>query len=167
MINEFVQLLEEAETELKSPQSFFIFWNKNQPICHSPPPPFWHSTIYTSLSCFLFLSQHPSLAASDYFLIVSLSLSPLILFCFVLLSPPIFSFARYFFFAPLLYWSSQHDLQRESNEISSVVALTGLHWASLSFTDKIFKSSCNSFQCIGQCCCLYVLLWSANHRSLK
>lgn len=67
-----------------------------------------------------------------------------------------------FFFAPLLYWSSQSDLQRQSHEISSVVALTGHCWASLSFTDKIFKSSCNSFQCIGQCCYLCVLTVVSN-----
>lgn len=104
--------------------------------------PSWHSTIYISLSCCRFLSQCPSLASSGYFPVVSLSLSPLILFCFVLIYPPIFSFAYRFFFFPISIfilvqatWSPKGNLWNKQ-----------CGYTDRSFMDKIFRSSCNSCQ---------------------
>lgn len=117
----------------------FLHFLKQEPAYLPPFSPSCHSTIYISLSCFLFLRQSPSLASSSYFPVVSLS--PLILFCFVLIYPPIFSFAHSFFFLSIFIlvqttWSPKGSVWNKQ-----------CGYTERSFTDKIFKSSCNGCQC--------------------
>lgn len=103
--NEFVQLLEEAGTELRSPQSFLISWNKNQPIFFFPD-----TAPYTLPSAVFFSEANTLLWLHWSISWLFLFLFHLLLFCFVLsfcfLFCLLLSFCSTFILVQLI-WSSK------------------------------------------------------------